>query len=769
LIKLDPKTTKYKMLDQQQLLKAIMAIQADTSLTAEQKARKRQDLMSGKFLPNDKEAEEAVTSPGGTRRSKVASTSGADNNADGRSDKKKTVQYAQVAEEEEEDDDVLESLKCSICFDLCRQPVSLPCQHNMCLKCFNDMNARSRKHACPSCRSVFGRKIAENPRINTALTFAIRAIRAGKARALVAPAQAAQMLRNEDRPDEAYTTERAQRTGRANAASGRIMVTVPSDAFGPIGPEHDPIRNTGVLVGEYWKDRLDCRQWGAHFPHVAGIAGQSSRGAQSVVLSGGYTDDFDAGDWFLYTGSGGRDLSGNKRTNKVQSFDQTFDNMNQALKVSCEKGLPVRVVRSHKEKRSAFAPTEEVAVRYDGVYRIAKCWRKTGEQGPLVCRYLFVRCDNAPAPWDETEDGDAPWTLESLETSPPKGEWHKVEEEISQAKGKVYQMTDKPFWDFVEVDGKSMWGWAKPPPPSQKTGISKSTVAKKRVTEAERALREMTCSLCKQVMTQPVTTPCDHSFCRPCLESKFGDQGFEVDPKEKSHGRSLRVRTTIMECPARLCNYNIASFLRTCQVNRDMESVITSLQQQVAAAKEKEAREALENDGEGGSEEGGSGDGTSTTVVPTADQEMSDSGEKEVKKEEINTSSTLPEAWKRTMNLEKQREQDRVKQLYIDFKEFEADLIQALLEQEEGDDKSVRVALQRMQDDMRKFNQQQPKEPDSKNTPGKTRMKTSSESHPGKTLRKTPRKASTPTSTIDLCSPSDSTRSVRKKRRVSVG
>jgi hypothetical protein len=36
-----------------------------------------------------------------------------------------------------------------------------------------------------------------------------------------------------------------------------------------------------------------------------------------VVLSGGYEDDHDEGEWFLYTGSGGRDLSGNKRTNKV--------------------------------------------------------------------------------------------------------------------------------------------------------------------------------------------------------------------------------------------------------------------------------------------------------------------------------------------------------------------------------------------------------------------------------------------------------------------
>ena len=33
---------------------------------------------------------------------------------------------------------------------------------------------------------------------------------------------------------------------------------------------------------------------------------------------------------------------------QVQSFDQTFDKMNKALLVSCQKGLPVRVVRTFK-------------------------------------------------------------------------------------------------------------------------------------------------------------------------------------------------------------------------------------------------------------------------------------------------------------------------------------------------------------------------------------------------------------------------------------
>ena len=69
-----------------------------------------------------------------------------------------------------------------------------------------------------------------------------------------------------------------------------------------------------------------------------------------------YEDDKDEGEWFLYTGSGGRDLSGNKRVNKVQSFDQTFDKMNKALLLSCEKGLPVRVVRSHKVRSCSLRP-----------------------------------------------------------------------------------------------------------------------------------------------------------------------------------------------------------------------------------------------------------------------------------------------------------------------------------------------------------------------------------------------------------------------------
>ncbi|KAF5953371.1 hypothetical protein HYC85_006227 [Camellia sinensis] len=183
-------------------------------------------------------------------------------------------------------------------------------------------------------------------------------------------------VHNQNRPDTAYTTERAKKAGKANACS------VPPERFGPILAENDPDRKQGVLVGETWEDRMGCRRWGAHLPHVAGIAGQSDYGAQSVALSGDMnmmritvSGSSTQEGMFMLILSGGRDLSGNKRTNKSQSFDQKFEKLNVALCVSCRKGYPVRVVRSHKEKLSSYAP--ETGVRYDG---IEKCWHKAGIQ-----------------------------------------------------------------------------------------------------------------------------------------------------------------------------------------------------------------------------------------------------------------------------------------------------------------------------------------------------------------------------------------------------
>jgi hypothetical protein len=153
---------------------------------------------------------------------------------------------------------------------------------------------------------------------------------------------------------------------------------------------------------------------------------------------------------------------------------------------------------SFKEKRSSYAPSQDTPVRYDGIYRILRAWRKKGAQGYLMCRcdrcvcvcvcvcvrlpagstparhmrhmhthertythmhthartqpcmepptahaacalrrrYLFVRCDNAPAPWTSDEAGDA----QRLEVP------ELAAKEIQAAAGTVFAMTDKPYW-----------------------------------------------------------------------------------------------------------------------------------------------------------------------------------------------------------------------------------------------------------------------------------------------------------------------------------
>lgn len=53
-----------------------------------------------------------------------------------------------------------------------------PCQHNFCLECLGKWTGKGNK-ACPTCRSKLPSTFMANPRINTALTIAIRIARQG--------------------------------------------------------------------------------------------------------------------------------------------------------------------------------------------------------------------------------------------------------------------------------------------------------------------------------------------------------------------------------------------------------------------------------------------------------------------------------------------------------------------------------------------------------------------------------------------------------------
>ena len=115
--------------------------------------------------------------------------------------------------------------------------------------------------------------------------------------------------------------------GRGMATAGRTKTntSIAKGHFGPI---------PGMEVGMSWQYRIQVSEVGIHAPPVAGISGTKANGCNSLVLAGGYEDDTDEGYEFSYTGSGGRDLSGNKRTAE-QSFDQELTKSNAAIAVSC--------------------------------------------------------------------------------------------------------------------------------------------------------------------------------------------------------------------------------------------------------------------------------------------------------------------------------------------------------------------------------------------------------------------------------------------------
>uniref|UniRef100_A0A8C9KKD4 RING-type E3 ubiquitin transferase n=1 Tax=Panthera tigris altaica TaxID=74533 RepID=A0A8C9KKD4_PANTA len=126
--------------------------------------------------------------------------------------------------------------------------------------------------------------------------------------------------RGRERETESKADSSSELSGMACVGRTKECTIVPSNHYGPI---------PGIPVGTMWRFRVQVSESGVHRPHVAGIHGRSNDGAYSLVLAGGYEDDVDHGNSFTYTGSGGRDLSGNKRTAE-QSCDQKLTNTNRS-------------------------------------------------------------------------------------------------------------------------------------------------------------------------------------------------------------------------------------------------------------------------------------------------------------------------------------------------------------------------------------------------------------------------------------------------------
>nr|XP_012306802.1 E3 ubiquitin-protein ligase UHRF2 isoform X3 [Aotus nancymaae] len=348
------------------------------------------------------------------------------------------------------------------------------------------------------------------------------------------------------------STESRRDWGRGMACVGRTRecTIVPSNHYGPI---------PGIPVGSTWRFRVQVSEAGVHRPHVGGIHGRSNDGAYSLVLAGGFADEVDRGDEFTYTGSGGKNLAGNKRIG-APSADQTLTNMNRALALNCDAplddkigaesrnwraGKPVRVIRSFKGRKiSKYAPEE--GNRYDGIYKVVKYWPEiSSSHGFLVWRYLLRRDDVEPAPW--TSEGIERSRRLCLRLQYPAG--YPSDKEGKKTKGQSKKhpsgTTKRPISDddcpsaskvFKASDSTEAIE-AFQLTPQQQHLIREDCQNQKlwdevlaHLVEGPNFLKKLEqsfmCVCCQELVYQPVTTECFHNVCKDCLQRSFKAQVF---------------------------------------------------------------------------------------------------------------------------------------------------------------------------------------------------------------------------------------------------
>ncbi|KAF5331829.1 hypothetical protein D9611_008923 [Ephemerocybe angulata] len=160
----------------------------------------------------------------------------------------------------------------------------------------------------------------------------------------------------------------------------------PSGRAGHI-PGHPP--------GSWYVNRAECSKARVHGKTVAGIHGSKDNGAYSICISGGYEDDYDRGDFIVYTGTGGQ-FDTSFGGGRAQREDQSFTHPdNAALAKNVETGRPVRVIRGPVPKgheARVYAPSS--GYRYDGLYKVTKAYLAKGRSGFQICRYELERLPN---------------------------------------------------------------------------------------------------------------------------------------------------------------------------------------------------------------------------------------------------------------------------------------------------------------------------------------------------------------------------------------
>ena len=163
----------------------------------------------------------------------------------------------------------------------------------------------------------------------------------------------------------------------------------------------------GVPQGTTYASRKTLSEAGVHTPPMQGISGNKEMGANSIVVSGEYVDDEDFDNRIIYTGVGGRDLK-----TKQQISDQKMESGNIGLAVSCDRGLPVRVIRKIS-----------TGFRYDGLYSVVNYWSDQGQNGFLIWRFELHEYRDG---WIDNNHKESPEFLLSNQDSDEPAERERV-------------------------------------------------------------------------------------------------------------------------------------------------------------------------------------------------------------------------------------------------------------------------------------------------------------------------------------------------------
>ncbi|PWW80084.1 hypothetical protein C7212DRAFT_289300 [Tuber magnatum] len=161
--------------------------------------------------------------------------------------------------------------------------------------------------------------------------------------------------------------------------------------------------NHDLFVGEWWPLQICALRDGAHGELEAGISGNTTIGAISVIVSGGALyPDLDELDRVLYCGTMGIEAQLNLAADPTEEFepgDRIPSHNTKLLMISYRNGTKIRLFRSAKSQ-SPYAPAE--GLRYDGLYTIRAY--EILDKKNAVYRFEMIRENNQPAIRGDPDD-----------------------------------------------------------------------------------------------------------------------------------------------------------------------------------------------------------------------------------------------------------------------------------------------------------------------------------------------------------------------------